>query len=262
MLSHQLKVLRRGGTRPRFTDADRAFLAAAAGFLSRDRWRSFLVGPDTLLRWHRELSRRRPGRRSRRPGRPPLDPSIKSLILRLGRENPRWGYLRIRGELLKLGVDVSATTIATVLRRSGLGPAPRRIGPTWTQFLRLQAYGPAVPRRAVRGERGPRGARGDPPPAAQRRPRHGRRTHPCRPVGPNGHLTPTVGPLPRCVRDAGSVARRNSGSRRARDRRLNLSVERKGRQPPIGLSLPCPVMSTGRAPRSDDESDPALARGE
>src|SRR6266508_6641245 len=140
VLSHQLKVLRRGGTRPRFTDADRAFLAAAAGFLSRDRWRSFLVGRDTLLRWHRELSGRR-GPRSRRPGRPPLDPSIQQLILRLGQENPRWGYLRIRGELLKLGVDVSATTIATVHRRGGLSPAPRRIGPTWTQFLRAQAYG-------------------------------------------------------------------------------------------------------------------------
>jgi len=74
-------------------------------------------------------------------GRPPPDPSIKHVIFRLGRENPRWGYLRIRGELLKLGIDVSATTIATVLRKSGLGPAPRRIGPTWTQFLRLQAYG-------------------------------------------------------------------------------------------------------------------------
>ena len=61
VLRHQLKVLRRGGIRPRFTDADRAFLAAAAGFLSRDRWRSFLVGPDTLLRWHRELSQRRRG---------------------------------------------------------------------------------------------------------------------------------------------------------------------------------------------------------
>jgi hypothetical protein len=59
----------------------------------------------------------------------------------LGRENPRWGYLRIRGELLKLGIDVSHTTVATVLRQSGLGPAPRRIGPTWTEFLRLQAYG-------------------------------------------------------------------------------------------------------------------------
>ncbi len=100
-----------------------------------------MVGPDTLIRWHRELSRRRRRRRSGRPGRPPLDPSIKHLILRLGRENPRWGYLRIRGELLKLGIDVSATTIATVLRQSGLGPAPRRIGPTWTQFLRSQACG-------------------------------------------------------------------------------------------------------------------------
>jgi hypothetical protein len=139
VLRYQLKILRRSGARPRFTTADRAFLAAAARLLSRDRWSSFLVRPDTLVRWNRELLRR-PRHPSRRPGRPPLDPSIKELILRLGRENPRWGYLRIRGELLKLGVDVSATTIATVLRQSGLGPAPRRIGPTWTQFLRLQAY--------------------------------------------------------------------------------------------------------------------------
>jgi hypothetical protein len=141
ILRHQLRILRRGGARPHFTTADRALLAAAAGLLSRDRRRSFLVGPDALARWHRDLLRGRRRRRSRRPGRPPLDPSIKSLILRLGRENPRWGYLRIRGELLKLGIDVSATTIATMLRQSGLGPAPRRIGPTWRQFLRLQAYG-------------------------------------------------------------------------------------------------------------------------
>ena len=141
VLRHQPRILPRGATRPRFTTADRAFLAAAAQLLSRDRWRSFLVGRDTLVRWHRELLGGRRRRRSRRPGRPPLDPSIRSLILRLGWENPRWGYLRIRGELLKLGIDVSATTIATVLPQTGLGPAPRRIGPTWTQFLRLQAYG-------------------------------------------------------------------------------------------------------------------------
>ena len=141
VLHHQLKVLRRGGRRVLFTTADRAFLAAAARVLSRHRWRSFLVGPDTLARWHRDLLKRGGGRGSRPPGRPPLDPSIKHLILRLGRENPRWGYLRIRGEFLKLGIDVSATTIATVLREGGLGPAPRRIGPTWAQFLRLQAYG-------------------------------------------------------------------------------------------------------------------------
>jgi len=90
--------------------------------------------------------------------------SIKHLILRLGRENPRWGYLRIRGELLKLGIDVSATTIATVLREGGLGPAPRRIGPTWTQFLRLQAHAVLLPEpRSDQGEdlqdlvAGPRG---------------------------------------------------------------------------------------------------------
>ena len=141
VLRHQLKILRRGGTRPHFTTADRAFLAAAARLVSRDRWRSFLVLADTLTRWHRDLLRGQPRGRSRRSGRPPLDPSIKHLILRLGRENPRWGYLRIRGELLKLGIDVSATSIATVLRRGGLGPAPRRIGPTWRQFLRAQAYG-------------------------------------------------------------------------------------------------------------------------
>jgi hypothetical protein len=141
VLRHQLKVLRRGGRRALFTTADRVFLAAAARVLSRHRWKSFLVGPDTLVRWHRDLLKGRGGRGSRPPGRPPLDPSIKHLILRLGRENPRWGYLRIRGELLKLGIDVSATTIATVFRGSGLGPAPRWIGPTWAQFLRLQAYG-------------------------------------------------------------------------------------------------------------------------
>src|SRR6266540_3048821 len=150
VLRHQLKVLRRGGTRPRFTDADRAFLAAAAGFLSRDRWRSFLVGPDTLLRWRRELSGRRRGRRSRRPGRPPLDPSIKSLILRLGRENPRWGYLRIRGELLKLGVDVSATTMCFAGTASARPPAGSDRPGRSSSGHRRTACSPSVrrPRRA------------------------------------------------------------------------------------------------------------------
>jgi putative transposase len=73
------------------------------------------------------------------PGRPALDPAIRDLVLRLARENPRWGYQRIRGELLKLGIKVSATTVATLLR-CGLGPAPRG-GPTWNEFLRQQAKG-------------------------------------------------------------------------------------------------------------------------
>jgi putative transposase len=122
VLRHQLKVLRRGERRVLFTTADRAFLAAAARVLFRERWRSFLVGPETLARWHRDLPNRRNRRGSRRPGRPPLDPSIKRLTLRLGRENPRWGYLRIRGELLQLGIDVSGTTIATVLKRGRARP--------------------------------------------------------------------------------------------------------------------------------------------
>jgi len=75
------------------------------------------------------------------PGRPGLGPEAVELITRLARENPRSGYLRIRGELLKLGVRVSATAIRTVLRREGLGPAPRRSGPSWSQFLRAQARG-------------------------------------------------------------------------------------------------------------------------
>ena len=63
------------------------------------------------------------------------------LVLRLARENPRWGYLRIVGECRKLDVRVSATSVRTILRRHRLGPAPRRGGPSWTQFLRTQAEG-------------------------------------------------------------------------------------------------------------------------
>jgi len=107
--------------------------------LPRERWSAFPVVPDTLKRWRRQLEGRKGSRRRRGPGRPRIDPAIAELILRMGRENPRWGYLRIKGELLKLGITVSATTIANVLRRGALGPAPRRIGPTWGEFLRAQA---------------------------------------------------------------------------------------------------------------------------
>ena len=102
----------------------------------------FLVTPQTLLRWHRELVRRKWTYRNRRqPGRPPLDAEVATLVLRMARENPHWGCVRICGELRKLGIRVGATTIRTLLRRHGLGPAPRRRGPTWTQFLKAQAEG-------------------------------------------------------------------------------------------------------------------------
>ena len=141
VLRHQLKVLSRGVRRPPFRRRDRMLLAAVSRSLPRERWRAFVVTPRTLLRWNRELIRRKWTYRRRGPGRPKLDPETVELIVRMARENPRWGYLRIRGELLKLGARVSATTIRTVLRRQGLGPAPRRSGPSWSEFLRAQATG-------------------------------------------------------------------------------------------------------------------------
>ena len=110
--------------------------------MTRSSWSSFVVKPETLLRWHRELVRKKwTQRRSGHPGRPPIDPEVRDLVVRLGRENPRWGYQRIRGELMKLEIRISATTVRTILLRHGLDPAPRRAGPTWTEFLRSQASG-------------------------------------------------------------------------------------------------------------------------
>jgi putative transposase len=140
VLRHQLAILRRQVKRPVYRKTDRAFLAATSRFLSRDLWRSFIVRPETLLRWHRELVRRKWTTPHRRPGRPAIDPETKNLVLRLARDNPRWGYRRIQGELLGLGIRLSATSIASILRRAGLSPAPRR-GPTWGQFHRSQASG-------------------------------------------------------------------------------------------------------------------------
>ena len=132
-------MLHRQVARPRYAPTDRLVLATFARMLPRERWSAFLVTPATLLRWHRELVRRRwtyPRKPRVRKG---LDPAVVELVLRLARENPRWGYLRICGECAKLGMRVSATSVRNVLRRNGLGPAPRRGGPTWAEFLRSQA---------------------------------------------------------------------------------------------------------------------------
>ena len=140
VLRHQLKVLRRQVGRPRLRRPDRVFMAAMSRVLPRARWSAFLVSPQTLLRWHRELVRRKwTFRRRSTGGRPPISGDVRDLILRMGRENPRWGCIRIRGELAKLGIRVSATKIRTLLRANGIGPAPRRDGPTWSTFLRSQA---------------------------------------------------------------------------------------------------------------------------
>jgi putative transposase len=97
------------------------------------------VTPHTLLRWHRELVRRKWTQPQRGPGRPATDGRVQELVLRLARENPRWGYPRIAGELLKLGPRISPSTVRRILLAARLEPAPRRSGPTWRQFLRQQA---------------------------------------------------------------------------------------------------------------------------
>jgi transposase InsO family protein len=138
VLRHQLAVLRRQVARPRYSPADRLVLAMLAKWLPRERWSAFLVTPATLLRWHRELVRRRWIYPSHGLARG-LDPDVVELVVRLAEDNCRWGYLRIKGECAKLGVVVSATSVRNILRRHGLGPAPRRSGPTWVEFLRAQA---------------------------------------------------------------------------------------------------------------------------
>src|SRR6266545_7384104 len=139
-LRHEARTLRRAGHRGAWRPADRLLLAALSRCLPARDWGVFPVHPATLRRWHRELLRRR-WQADGRPGRPPLAADVQALIERLARENGRWGYRRIRGEMLKLGHDVSATAIRTTLRRRGIPPAPRRAGLSWSVFLRAQAAG-------------------------------------------------------------------------------------------------------------------------
>ena len=141
VLRHQLSVLRRQVPRPRLEPADRALLAAISRVLPRSRWSCFLVKPETLLHWHRRLVAGSWTYPRRGAGRPQLNEDLQALIARLAQENPRWGYQRIQGELLRLGIQVSATAIRTILRRHRLGPAPRRASTTWRAFLRQQAAG-------------------------------------------------------------------------------------------------------------------------
>jgi putative transposase len=142
-LRHQLLVLQRQVGKPAFTDADRAVLAGLLHGLPTDRLRRMLllVRPDTILRWHRNLLKRRHAATCapKRRGRPPTVRSIRALVLRLARENGSWGYRRIHGELAALGIKVAASTVWEILREHGIPPAPERAGTTWADFLRSQA---------------------------------------------------------------------------------------------------------------------------
>ena len=140
LLRHELAILRRQPRRAPVRPVDRAILAALAGALPRRAWSSLSVRPATVLRWHRQLVRRRWTYAHRRPpGRPPLDRRVEALVVQLARENPSWGYRRIVGELRGPGISISATSVRTILIRYGLPPAPQRDELSWRNFLRQQA---------------------------------------------------------------------------------------------------------------------------
>jgi putative transposase len=140
VLRHQLAVLQRQISRPRFEPDDRAILAALARVLGRDRWSIFLVRPDTILGWHRRLVANH-WTYPHRLGRPSTPAEIRRTIIRLARENPTWGYRRIHGELARLGITIAASTVWSILKTAGINPAPNRASESWTTFLRAQAAG-------------------------------------------------------------------------------------------------------------------------
>src|SRR6266508_757715 len=139
VLRHELSILRRQVGRPQFAPRDRLLLAALSRMLPRRSWQAFSVRPETLLRWHRRLVANHWTYPHRRPGRPPIRDEVRELVLRLARENVSWGYVRIVGELRKLGIDVSATLVRNVLRAAGVPPAPERDRLDWRSFLRQHA---------------------------------------------------------------------------------------------------------------------------
>lgn len=118
VLRHELDVLRRQVERPTLRIVDRALLASAACHLPRSASSVRLVTPRTLLRWHQALVRRKWRQDGRRPGRPRLSAEIQELVLRLARENPRWRHRRISGELAKLGLQASPTSIRRLLAQA------------------------------------------------------------------------------------------------------------------------------------------------
>ncbi len=139
VLRQQLQVLERQVARPQLRAGDRALLAAFSRALPRAAWSTFFVTPATPLRWHRELVARSWTYPHRRPGRPATAVEVRELVLRFARENPGWGYRRIQGELVGLGIRLAASTVWTILRDAGIEPAPRRLDSSWTEFLRRQA---------------------------------------------------------------------------------------------------------------------------
>jgi hypothetical protein len=138
VLRHENAVLRRQIADPvRYEPADRFWFAALSALIPRRRWSEiFPVTPSTLLAWHRKfIAAKWDYSAHRRTERPPTRTVIKTLVLQLARENPRWGHWRIQGELARLGHRVAASTVWEIFNAAGVGPPPRRSGPTWREFL-------------------------------------------------------------------------------------------------------------------------------
>ena len=143
ILRHQIAVLQRQVRTPKLSWADRAILSALARLLPTGHLRQLhlIISPRTLLRWHAALVRRRWAYPRRTPGRPRTAQAIQALVLEMARDSPRWGYRRVHGELLVLGVKVAASTIWEILHDAGIDPALERSSTTWADFLRSQAEG-------------------------------------------------------------------------------------------------------------------------
>ncbi len=143
VLRHENAVLRRQIGRVRYQPAGRLWLAALSRLIPRRRWGEvFAVPPATLLAWHRRLATRKwDYTNRRRPGRPFTAAAIRKLVIRIATDNPTRGHRRVQGELVRLGHPIAAATVWQILHDAGTGPAPRRTGPTWKQFLNAQARG-------------------------------------------------------------------------------------------------------------------------
>ena len=142
-LRHQVLVLQRQIKRTRFNSTDRAILAVLSRAVSRAHLGRVLliVKPATVIGWHHRLVARHRTQQSSPPGRPSTRAAIRALVLRLGVENPNWGYRRIHGELCRVGYRVAASTVWNILHAAGRDPTPDRTGPSWSQFIRSQAKG-------------------------------------------------------------------------------------------------------------------------
>ena len=142
VLRHENAVLRREIGQVRYQPADRLWLAALSRLIPGRRWGEvFAVTPATLLTWHRRLVIRKwDYMNRRRPGRPSTAAAIRKLVIRIATDNPTWGHRRVQGELVKLGHPIAASTVWQILHDAGIGPAPRRTGPTWKQFL-IEVHG-------------------------------------------------------------------------------------------------------------------------